>query len=147
MKRFLSLFVVVVIALVTLTGCSTSKSYTWDVATGDTIKIKLDTTGGYNMTSDVPFTISKDDVTLTQGTFITIDGYNQYMDAINNDTTARVIDSGSKNNVTYTFYTVNNSEFNYLIKINDSNTGVLLGNGNSQKDAEDVFNRLFFSKE
>lgn len=147
MKKFLSLFVVVVIVLVTLTGCSTSRSYTWDVATGDKIKIKLDTTEGYNMTSDVPFTISKDDVTLTQGTFITIDGYNQYMDAVNNDVTARVIDSGSKNGVTYTFYTVNNLEFNYIIKINDSNTCVLLGNRNSQKEAEDVFNKLFFSKE
>ena len=49
MKRFFSLFVVVAIVLVTLAGCSTSKSYTWDVATGDKIKIKLDTIFLYNL--------------------------------------------------------------------------------------------------
>ena len=147
MKKILSSLVLVMAMVLTLTGCTTSKSFTWDVNTGDKIKIKVDTSGGYDITSDLPFTISKDDETLSQGTFITIDGYNQYMNAVDNDSTANVIDSGTKNGITYTFYSVNNSEFNYLIKIDGSNTGILLGNPNSQSEAEEIFNRLTISKE
>lgn len=147
MKKVLGLIVFVGALLLTVTGCTSTKSFTWDVTTGDSIKIKLDSTGGYDITSELPFTISKDDETLSQGTFITIDGYNQYLDAVEKDSTAKVIDSGSKNGITYTFYSVNNSEFNYVIKIDGSNTGVLLGNPNSQAEAEEVFGRLTFSKE
>lgn len=147
MKKVLYSLVFVIAVLLTVTGCTTSKSFTWDVTTGDSIKIKLDSTGGYDITSELPFTISKDDTTLSQGTFITIDGYNQYMNAVDTDPTANVIDSGSKNGLTYTFYSVNNSEFNYIIKIDGSNTGILLGNPNSQAEAEEVFNRLTISKE
>lgn len=147
MKKVLSSLVFAATILLTVTGCSTNKAFTWDVATGDKIKIKLETTDGYDITSDVPFTISKDGETLSQGTFITIDGYNQYMNAVDNDSTANVIDSGTKNGITYTFYSVNNSEFNYIIKIDGSNTGILLGNPNSQSEAEEIFNRLTISKE
>jgi len=147
MKKLLSLLIFVAVMVLTLTGCTTSKSFTWDVTTGDKIKIKVDTTGGYDITSDLPFTISKDGETLSQGTFITIDGYNQYINAVGNDSSVNIIDNVSKNGITYILYSVNNSEFNYIIKINDSNTAVLLGNAHSQVEAEDVFNRLTFSKE
>lgn len=147
MKKVLGLIMLVGALLLTVTGCTTSKSFTWDVTTGDSIKIKLDTTGGYDITSDLPFAISKDDETLSQGTFITIDGYNQYLDVIEKDSTAKVINNGSKNGITYTFYSVNDSEFNYVIKIDGSNTGVLLGNPNSQLEAEEIFDRLTFSVE
>jgi len=147
MKKILSSLVLVMVMVLTLTGCTTSKSFTWDVNTGDKIKIKVDTSGGYDITSDLPFTISKDDETLSQGTFITIDGYNQYMNAVETDPTAKVIDSGSKDGITYTFYSVNDSEFNYIIKIDGSNTGILLGNPNSQAEAEEVFSRMTFSQE
>ena len=80
-------------------------------------------------------------------TKITIDGYNQYMNAVETDPTAKVIDSGSKDGITYTFYSVNDSEFNYIIKIDGSNTGILLGNPNSQAEAEEVFSRMTFSQE
>lgn len=147
MKKVLYSLIFLAIILLTVTGCTTSKAYTWNVSTGDKIKIKLDTTGGYDITSKMPFAISKDDKTLSQGTFITIDGYNQYMNAIKTDSAANVIDSGTKDGITYTFYSVNNTEFNYIIKVNDSNTGIILGNPNSQSEAEDIFNRLTIRKE
>lgn len=147
MKKILYSLVFAAAILLTITGCSTSKSFTWNVTTGDKIKIKIDTNGGYDITSALPFAISKDGETLSQGTFITIDGYNQYINAIKSDSTANVIDSGTKNGITYTFYSVNNSEFNYLIKIDGANTGILLGNPNSRSEAEDVFNKLTISKE
>ena len=45
----------------------------------------------------------------------------------------------------YTFYSYNNSEFNYIIKVNGSNTGIILGNPNSKSEAEECFKRLTFS--
>lgn len=145
-KVFMSLAIIGVM-LLTLTGCTKSKSYTFTVETGDKIKIQLNTTDGYDLSSDLPFKISKDGNTLSQGTFITIDGYNQYIEAINSDFNAKILDSKTKDGISYTFYSYNDSEFNYVIKINDSNTGILLGNPNSQEEAEKCFELLTFTLE
>lgn len=147
MKKLIRLLSVIFILTLILTGCTTSKSFIYKVQTGDSVEVKLDTSNGYNLSSDLPFTISKDNTKLSQGTFITMDGYNQYIELVNNDSNSKIIDSGNKNGITYTFYTYNNSEFNYVIKINNSNTGILLGNPNSQKEAEEIFEKLTFSLE
>lgn len=147
MKKLIRVLSVIFILTLILTGCTTSKSFIYKVQTGDSVEVKLDTSNGYNLSSDLPFTISKDNTKLSQGTFITMDGYNQYIELVNNDTNSKIIDSGNKNGITYTFYTYNNSEFNYVIKINNSNTGILLGNPNSQKEAKEIFERLTFSLE
>lgn len=145
-KVFMSLAIIGVM-LLTLTGCTKSKSYTFTVETGDKIKIQLNTTDGYDLSSDLPFKISKDGNTLSQGTFITIDGYNQYIEAVNSDSNAKILDSKTKDGISYTFYSYNDSEFNYVIKVNDSNTGILLGNPNSQEEAEKCFELLTFTLE
>lgn len=147
MKKLIRVLSVIFILTLILTGCTTSKSFIYKVQTGDSVEVKLDTSNGYNLSSDLPFTISKDNTKLSQGTFITMDGYNQYIELVNNDSNSKIIDSGNKNGITYTFYTYNNSEFNYVIKINNSNTGILLGNPNSQKEAEEIFEKLTFSLE
>lgn len=147
MKRKLRLFLLAIVAIFLVTGCTTSKSFTYTVTTGDKIKVELNTTDGYDISSNVPFEISKDGETLSQGTFITLDGYEQYLEAVRSDSNAKVIDNGNKNGATYMFYSYNNSEFNYIIKVNGSQTGILLGNPNSQTEAEEVFNLLTFSEE
>lgn len=145
MKKILCSFVLVCALVLTLTGCTTTKSYTFDVETGDSIKVKLNTTDGYDISSDVPFAVFKDGEMLSQGTFITMAGYNQYIDIVNSDTNSKVLDSGTRDGITYTFYSYNDSEYNYIIKVDDSNTGILLGNPNSQVEAETIFNLLSFS--
>lgn len=147
MKRKLRLFLLAIVAIFLVTGCTTSKSFTYTVTTGDKIKVELNTTDGYDISSNVPFAISKDGETLSQGTFITLDGYEQYLEAVRSDSNAKIIDNGNKNGATYMFYSYNNSEFNYIIKVNGSQTGILLGNPNSQTEAEEVFNLLTFSEE
>lgn len=147
-KKIVKMLSLALISVFAITGCTTSKSYTFDVSTGDKIKVELQTNDGYDISSNLPFEISKDGNILSQGTFITIDGYNQYVD-IANDTSsgATVLDEGNKNGVTYTFYSYNNEEFNYIIKVDNSNTGVLLGNDVSEQSAKEVFEKLTFSKE
>ncbi|MBR6682986.1 MAG: lipoprotein [Firmicutes bacterium] len=47
--------------VVLLTACqfTTSKSYTFDVDTGDQIEVSLDTTGGFDLSSTVPLLFRK----------------------------------------------------------------------------------------
>ena len=147
MKKSFKFIILIILSILILTGCTTWKAFTYNVQTGDKIKVELDTSDGHNITSDLPFTVTKDDKTLCQGSFITNSGYDYYLNAVNNDSLARVIDSNDKNGVTYTFYSYNNTEFNYIIKVNGSNTGILLGNKTSLLDAQECFNLLTFTKE
>ena len=114
--------------------------------TGDEIEVKLNTNDGYDITSDLPFSVLKDEETLSQGTFITIDQYKQYISSVNNDSNAKIIESTTKNDLEYTFYSYNDSEWNYVIKISDSSTGLLIGNPISEESARECFNRLTINK-
>ncbi len=142
MKKVLLSISLMVFSILVLTGCTTNLSYTFNVDTGDNVKIELNTTDGHKMTSELPFKISLDDKTLSEGTFITNDGYNQYKNAIDTDSNAKIIDSGDKGEISYIFYSYNDKEYNYLIKIKDSKTGLLIGNSVSEESAKDVFERL-----
>ena len=135
------------VMLLTLTGCTKNKSYTFTVETGDKIKVVLNTTDGYDLSSDLPFTISKGGNTLSQGTFIQGSAYDEYVNVAKTNPLAKVIDQGSKDDIEYVFYSYNNSEYNYIIKVKNSNTGILLGNPNSQEEAEKCFELLTFSLE
>ena len=155
MKKFL-LIILTIVMCFSFAGCTTSKTYTYTVDTGDKICVEMDTTGGYDISSKLPFTISKTEdtatqgkavKTLSQGKFIYSEYFEKYVDAAESDEKAVIIDSGSRDDVEYTFWSYNGSEYNYVIKIKDSNTGVLLSNPNSQEEAKDCFNRLTFSKD
>lgn len=133
-----------------LIGCSgvsakTSISYTFSVETGDSVKITLDTSDGYSMTSDLPFAISKDDETLSQGTFITADTYYMYVDAVNTQENIELLESKSNNHVEYIFWCYSDTEYDYAILLKDSNTGILLGNNISRESAEECFERMQFT--
>lgn len=67
----LSCMVLIVGVVIGCCACSTnsSKAYTFKVDTGDQVKVELNTADGYDITSDLPFVISKDNKTLSQGTF------------------------------------------------------------------------------
>ena len=145
MKKIFKSILLVGIMMLALTGCTTNKSYTYTVETGDKVKITLNTTDGYDLSSDLPFAISKDGNTLSQGTFIQESYYEQYVNAAN--TQGQIIDRGSNDNIEYVFNSYNNSEYNYVIKIKYSNTALLLGNPNSQEEAKKCFELLSFSLE
>ncbi len=151
MKKTTRIFSILFIGLmlILLTGCGsssngvkTSKSFTYDVETGDKVKITLNTSDNYDLTSSIPFTISKDDEDLTKGIFLTEANYEYYKKAAEQGSNVKIIDSGSKDGIDYIFYNYKDTEFNYVIKIKDSNTGILLGNNVSEKSAKECFNRL-----
>lgn len=147
-KAILSTLVTATLALILFvtTGCTSSKSFTYNVTTGDKIEVKLNTSNGYDLTSNVPFKITKDNQTLSQGSFITLEGYNEYVVALPKNSNVKVLEQKSENGLEYLFYSYNDSEYNYVIKISNSNTGILLGNNVSEESAKECFRRLTFTK-
>lgn len=149
MKKIHKLFIasfVILLSLV-LTGCTKTVSFTYKVETGDTIKVELKTDDKYKLSSKVPFTISKDDKTLSTGTFLTNDGYKTYENAIDTGNGIEVFEEKDNKNISYTFFSVNDKQFVYLIKVKDSNTGIFLENKNSKEEAKEIFDMLTFTLE
>lgn len=146
MKRIVKIVISVLFVLLVTTGCETKKGYTFNVDTGDTIEIMINTKDDYSITSQLPFKITKGDKVLSQGTFITLDAYEQYLNIIKNDSRAKVIKKDTKKDLDYTFYSYNDTEYNYVIKISNSSTGLLIGNNVSQSSAEECFDRLIIKR-
>lgn len=117
-------------------------SYTYSVETGDKIKIKLDTSAGYTMTSELPFVIYYEEDALSQGIFITEEDYKAYESGVEHDEKATVLSSGEKDGNEYVFWSYNDSEYNYALLIDDSHTGLILGNNISEQSARECFSRL-----
>ena len=136
--------VIIITAILILGKFTTKLSYTYEVNTGDKISLSLNTTDGYSMTQDMPFSITKDDGIISRGTFIEASAYEVYessMDLIDGIVNS---DKGEKDGITYLYFNYNNTEFDYIIKINDSNTGLLLSNSISEESAKEMFDRLSF---
>lgn len=151
--KILSLILVLCSLLCLCTACGgndvkTNLTFTYTVETGDKVKIELDTSDGYGFKSELPFSITKENETISQGTFITEDGYAQYKSLIDlgAEQGITIIEpETSQNGLTYIFYQVNGSagtEYNYVVKIDNSKTGLLIGSLKSKADAQDVFNHL-----
>ena len=126
------------------TACqfSTSKSFTFDVDNGDQIKVSLDTTGGFDLSSQVPFGISQNGKVLSEGTFIYSEYYDYYVEVVDNDSDAELLDSGTKDGNEFIFWCYNDVEYNYAILVRGSDTGVVIGNMVSEKSAKECFDRL-----
>lgn len=148
MKKTVLCILALVCVLVMVAGCDfhSSISYTFSIDNGDSIKVELNTADKYSMTSDVPFTISKDGEALSHGTFIHSDVYPEYAN-IGSSENVQVIDSGTKDGNQYIFWCFDGKEYNYAILVGESNTGVLLGNMVSQESAKECFDRLTISAE
>ena len=149
MKKVLMTMAALLLVLAVCSGCETSssKSFTFDVDTDDSIKIEMDTSGGeYDITSAVPFEITKSDEVVTEGQFLFEEAYTEYVEAVNIDTEATILDSGvTANGNEYVFWTFAEQEFNYVIMVDESQTALLLANDVSRESAEECFQRLTIS--
>lgn len=126
-------------------GTKTHKAYTFSVDTGDKVRVELDTTGGYDLTSDLPFEVFQNGSTLSQGIFIEAEQFENYAEAANTDANANIIETNTKDSNQYIFWSYNDNEFNIAVLINNSNTGILLGNDISESSARECFERLIIS--
>lgn len=137
----------IALVLTVLTGCETSMAFTFSIDNGDSIKVSLDTSDKYKISSDVPFEISQDGRALTQGSFIQGEYYEQFVAAIEADEHAKIYDSGTKDGNKYTYWISGDLQYCYVILVEDSNTGIILVNTISPDSAMEVFNRLTITSE
>lgn len=136
MKKSLIILLICMI----LTGCESSKKILFKVQTGDNIEITLNTNDNYDISYKSPIEFSKDNNLIAYGIFITIDTYNEYIDSINSDI---IIEKTSNNNIEYIFYK-NDNEYNYIIKIKNSNTGLIITS--SKEEVTELFKRINITK-
>jgi hypothetical protein len=141
-KSFICMLLVGMLFVVGCGNATTTVSYTYTIETGDSIIISLNTNDGYSLSSDIPFVISKDKEEQSQGTFIEAEYYSIYVDSVENDENAEIIDQGEKDNCSYVMWNYGDSEYDYVIMINGTNTGILLGNNVSEESAKECFDRL-----
>lgn len=137
--------------LLTACGGASSKSITFDTGTGDKVKVTLNTTDGLTLSQeDGVIVVEEGEETILQGFFIDLDMVAAYVEEIEANDSIVVLDQGEQNGITYVFHSVAHetfTEYDYLIRINDSNTGVLIGSAISEEKAKEGFAALSFSVE
>lgn len=149
MKKKILLFAFICISLF---GCNfkSNKSFTFNVETGNQIKVSLDTSDGYNLRQkNGKFYIEKEDKKITSGEFLKKEGYEYYLNEIKNSD-IKIIEEDDNDTIEYLLYeemTGRGLSHNYIILVKDSNTGILLSTIDDIEEYEEVFERLTFTKE
>ena len=144
-RKKCSILCVLLLAVVLIAGCASrsSMAYTYNVETGDSVRIELNTKDGYSMTSSMPFSISKDGEDLMQGSFMNEDGYDLYWDAVSNDPNAKNIQEGTTpEGNKYFSWNFKDQEFNYCVQVNGGKCGIILGCIVSPEVSKECFSRL-----
>ncbi|MDE6712454.1 MAG: hypothetical protein K2K20_01805 [Lachnospiraceae bacterium] len=151
MKKLAALVLSMVLGMSVLTGCSTSISYTYEVGTGDTVKLALDTSDGLMLENeDDIFIVTEDDETILQGSFIDEDTYDYYMEMVKIADGVENIEEDSANGLTWLFYEFDGlagMESNFIVWIDGSDTGVLIASLAGSRGAKKAFNSLTFTVE
>ena len=143
--------------LLTITGCflETSKTYRYDLETGNQVYIKLTTStlssrNKYDLEVGPPFAVMCGSEIVSKGIFIPKEAYDEYVHAAAFDPKATNLEEGAKDDNQYLFWEYDGddgTQYNYVIWIEDAGVGVLLHNTASEESARECFSRLTFSGE
>lgn len=151
LKKFSAASLLLILCL-GLFGCQfhTNKSYSFDIETGDKIKVTCDTTDGYDLRQEEGrFYVDKDEKQISVGIFLTEEGYGYYMDLVNETSDVEILEENENDAIKYLNYSVEGEvgpEYNYIIWIKDSNTGIMLASLDKEHYAE-ALERLEFECE
>lgn len=141
MKRMICIAMAVCLMLVTA-GCSSSVAYSYTMDNGDYIRLELDASDGYELSAEVPFTISQNGEERSVGQFLYGEYYEESVSSVQSAANTTVIETGEKDGHEYMFWNYNDSEYNYIIRVADSNSAIVIGNLISEESARECFDRL-----
>lgn len=145
-KRLSCIAAIACFAAIMLTSCtSLNKSGTFEVETGDSVKVTVDAKSGYDLSLDVPFVISKDGDQIFSGTFLYQEYYDDYRDAFDAEPSAELVAEGEKDGNEYFAFTVG-GECDYLVKVADSNTAIMLSSTAGADAAQQTFESITIEK-
>lgn len=142
MKKILTLLLCIL-----LMGCSfhSSKSYTFNIETGDSIKVTLKTGNGYDLKQENGrFSITKDDTVISQGIFLKEETKNDFYLKLDN------FEKHSYDNGEYIYYETEGEagiEYNYFVVLKGSKAGIVVASLEGREEAKKAFERLFLKKE
>ncbi len=139
-----AIIAVILVIIIVITQLFTNDiKTTFDVNTGDKIQITLQSNNGYTINNENPFIISQDGKTISTGTFDTGDAYDTYRNLIT-ENNLEILDEGKAPNFDYFMYN-NENEYNYVIRMSNTRTCIILSNTISENSAKDCFKKLDFS--
>ena len=147
MKMKSALLPALVLALL-LCACTTSKSATFSVDTGDRVKVTVNTTEGLDLVMQVPFSVTREGRELLTGSFAVGSYYDTCREAVEEEPQAVILEEGTKDGGDYFFYTVDGAsgvEYDYVVRVDGSQTVVLLGSLAGREEAEEAFREIVFS--
>lgn len=151
-KRICTLALTFILAAL-CTACTfySNMSYTFNVTTGDNVKITLDTAKGLKLTQENgEFSVVKDDEEILHGQFATKENYDEFMDLKDSSDIEVIEESKDKNSNDYLFCKVENKEktqYGFIVWISNSNTGVFIQSLSDQESAKNAFESLTISVE
>lgn len=149
-KQIGILLSICLILAMTLTACQSYMSYSFDIENGDTIKVTLNTSDGYQLSQkDGSITVSKDGKDVLSGYFLTADTYEAKVALVTSSSVVDMISATPKDAPTLYVYQNNEDgalETDFLFQIKGTHTGAILGSYGSRKDAEAAFQLLTFKK-
>lgn len=148
MKRYVSLWLMFLVVFC-LSACHTSKSYTFQIENGEMIKVKLDTSDGYDLIQENGrFAVKKSDETILQGYFLTEDGFTQKEALILSSQEVEIKQTNEHPKLyVYQYKGEAGLETDYLLQVENAKTGVIVGSLYSYEEANSAFEKMSFQKE
>ena len=148
MKKFVIVCLTICV-MFTMVGCSahSSMSLTFNVETGDCIKVKLDTTGGWKLTSEdgIFFINDASKETILMGMFIDKEYYDMYTANLAVASGVTMVEEDESNGFDYTLWEITGSdvvELDYVGWLANSNSGVIFASMESREVAKEAFERV-----
>lgn len=151
MKRAMAAGIgVAMAAAVTLSGCSghAEKSFTFDVDTGDKVKVTLDLASEMDIRPDGSrFVVTKNGNNVVSGSFDEAARFDEFKEASDSGNfEGDVVPSDDENVFAWTLNDGGNTERDRVMKVSDS-TCVIMGSIASEEDAGKAYDSLSFSVE
>lgn len=140
----------IAIAMFTMTGCKTFRSYTFNIETGEKIKVKLNTSSGEKLKNKKGrfVIVNEADETISIGVFFLPERIDVMFKSISTAKGAEIIEEGAKDGFNYVFYKYTfedgKVEWNYLTRQAGAKAGIVVTNSISEESAAKVLDLVEF---
>ncbi len=137
-------------AAMLLAACETSRAaYTFQLETGDSIEVAADVKAGYELSGEIPFSVTKEEKTIFTGNFLSRESYDEYYSVITEGgQSMKALEETFGDDYSYLFYCADydgTTSFGYLYLFKNADTAVLLEGAESEEGARNAFFALSFA--
>lgn len=138
MKKIICLLCVIIFSMFIIVGCNktSSKSYTFNVSTGEKVEIQLDTSSGYNIKQNegVFYILNNKDEQVLEGKFLKQEGFDLYKKAISEPAEGLEVIENTDKNLMWLYSEGDSSQINQVIKISNKTNIITTSNKNKEEN-------------